>query len=57
MVNSACSNLSTTFRKSISGSRIDDGCDALFFTAVLPSCGVKVILKTSVLFVFFNHAF
>ena len=29
-VNSACSSLSTSFRKAISGCRIEDGCDALF---------------------------
>ena len=31
---SACSNLSTTFLKSKSGSRIDEGCNALFFIVV-----------------------
>ena len=31
MVISACSSLSTSFLKSKSGSRIDEGCDALFF--------------------------
>ena len=29
---SACSNLSTSFLKCKSGSRIDEGCDALFFS-------------------------
>ena len=31
IVISACSSLSTNFRKFISGSRIEDGCDALFY--------------------------
>ena len=34
IVISACSNLSTSFLKSISGSRIEDGSDALFFIAI-----------------------
>ena len=50
---SACSSLSTSFRKSMSGSRIEDGCDALFLIAFFRSCGVKNIIKTSVFFVFF----
>ena len=29
-----CSSLSTSFLKSISGSRSKDGCDALFFIAI-----------------------
>ena len=33
-VNSACSSLSTNFLKAISGFRIEDGCDALFFIAI-----------------------
>ena len=52
IVISACSNLSTTFLKSKSGSRIDEGCDALFFIAVFPNLGVRVIIKISVIFVF-----
>ena len=52
IVISACSNLSTSFWKSISGSRIEDICDALFFIAFFLSCGVRVIIKTSVIFVF-----
>ena len=51
IVISACSNFSTSFRKSISGSRIEDGCDALFFIAIFRSCGVRVIINTSVMFV------
>ena len=31
---SACSSLSTNFLKSKSGSRIEEGCDALFFIAI-----------------------
>ena len=31
IVISACSSLSTSFLKSTSGSRIEDGCDALFY--------------------------
>ena len=34
IVISACSNLSTNFLKSKSGSRMDEGCDALFFIAI-----------------------
>ena len=52
IVISACSSLSTSFRKSISGSRIGDGCFALFFRAIFRSCGVRVIIKSSVIFVF-----
>ena len=33
IVISACSSLSTSFLKSKPGSRIEDGCDALFFIA------------------------
>ena len=35
IVISTSSSLSTSFLKSISGSRIKDGCDALFFIAIL----------------------
>ena len=49
---SACSSLSTSFLKSKSGSRIEEGCDALFFIAIFLNCGVKVIIKISVIFVF-----
>ena len=48
----ACSSLSTSFLKSILGSQFDDGCDALFFNAIFRSCGVRVIFKISVIFVF-----
>ena len=51
-VTSACSNLSTSFLKSKSGSRIDEGCDALFFIAIFLNWGVRVIIKISVIFVF-----
>ena len=34
IVISACSRLSTSFLKSKSGSRIEGGCDALFFIAI-----------------------
>ena len=47
---SACCNLSKSLRKSISGSRVDYGCDALFFT-VFHKGGVKVIIKICVNFV------
>ena len=36
----------------MSGSRIEVGCEALFFIAIFCSCGVKVIIKTSVFFLF-----
>ena len=49
---SACTCLSTSFQKSISGSPNEDGCDALFFIAVFRNCGVRVILKIFVIFVF-----
>ena len=52
IVISACSSLSTSFRKSKSGSRIEEGWDALFFIAIFLNCGVKVIIKISVIFVF-----
>ena len=41
IVISACSSLSTSFRKSISGSRNDDGCDVLFASAFF----IVVVLK------------
>ena len=34
IVISVCPSLSTSFLKSKSGSRIDEGCDALFFIAI-----------------------
>ena len=49
---SACSILSSCFWKSLSGSRFDDECEALFFYAILRSCGCRVIIKLSVIFVF-----
>ena len=52
IVTSACSSSSIRFRKTMSGSRVDDGCDALLFIAMMPSCGVGVIIKISVIFVF-----
>ena len=45
IVISACSNLSTSFLKSKSGSRIDEGCDALFLVAIFLNWGVRVIIK------------
>ena len=36
----------------MSGTRIGDGCDALFFIAILRNCGVIVSIKISVIFVF-----
>ena len=53
IVTSACSSLSTSFQKSMSGSRIDDGCDALFSIAIFHNCGVRFIIKISFIFVFF----
>ena len=41
IVISACFNLSTSFLKSKSGSRIDEGCDALFFIAIFLNWGVS----------------
>ena len=52
IVISACSSLSTSFRKSISGSRIEDGCDGLFFIAIFRHCGARSTIKISVIFVF-----
>ena len=52
IVISACSYLTTSFRYSISSSRIEDGCEALFFIASFRSCDVEVIIKISVIFVF-----
>ena len=40
----ASSSLSTYFLKSILGSRIDDGCDALFFIAFFRIGCVRVIV-------------
>ena len=55
IVISACSDLSTSFLKSKSGSRIDEGCDALFFIAIFLNWGVRVIPKISVIWCFYNH--
>ena len=52
IVISACSSLSTSFLKSKSGSRIEEGFDALFFTAIFRNWGVRVIIRISVIFVF-----
>ena len=51
IVTSACSSLSTGFRKFMSGSRINDGYDALFFYAIFRNSGDGVIIKISVSFV------
>ena len=51
---SVCSSLSTSFLKSKSGSRIEEGCDALFLIAIFLNWGVRVIIKTSVNFVFLS---
>ena len=51
IVISACCSLSNSFRISISGSRIKDGSDD-HFSCYFCSCGVKVIIKTFVIFVF-----
>ena len=50
IVISACSSLSASFLKSISGSRIN----ALFLIAICLNSGVKVITKISVIFLFFQ---
>ena len=50
---SAGSGVSTSFLKSTSGSRIEDGCDALFFIAIFGNCCFRVIIKVSVFLVFF----
>ena len=47
----ACSSLSTSSRKSMSGSRNDDRCDILNFFAIYLTCSVKVIVRFSVVFV------
>ena len=52
IVTSSCSNLSTSFLKSKSGSRIDEGCDAPFLIAIFLNWGVRVIIKISVIFFF-----
>ena len=52
IVISACSSLSTSLLKSISRSQNEDGCDALFFIAIFRNRGVRVIIESSVIFVF-----
>ena len=47
---SAYTNLSTSFLKSILGSRIGEGCADLYFIAVFRNCCVKIIIKISVIF-------
>ena len=55
---SVFSSWPTSFRKFISDSRIDDGCDALFFIAILRIFGIRVIIKISVIFFLFcNHVY
>ena len=51
IVISAYSSLSTGFWKSLSSSRIEDGCDALFF-AIFCGVDVRVIIKPFVIFIF-----
>ena len=53
IVNSACFCLSTSFRKFLSDSRNENGCYALFFIDIFLNFGVRVIIKFSVIFVFF----
>ena len=48
----ARSSLSTSFLKSKSSSRIEEGCDALFFIAIFRNWGVKFVMKISDNFVF-----
>ena len=55
IVISACSSLSTSFLKSKSGSRIEEGCDDLFLIAIFRNWGVRVIVRISVIFVFCSH--
>ena len=52
IVISACSSLFTSFLKSKSGSRIEEGSDALFFIAIFRNRDVRVIIRISVIFVF-----
>ena len=52
IVISAYSSLSNSFRKSLSSSRIEDGCDALFF-AIFRGVDVRVIIKPFCHFHFF----
>ena len=52
IVISACSNMSISFLKTKSGSRIDEVCDALFFIAFFLNWGVRIFIKISVIFVF-----
>ena len=52
IVNFARSNLSTSLRKSIYGSRIDDGFAAFIFNSVFLSCAVELIFQTFVIFMF-----
>ena len=44
IVISDCSSLSTSFQKSVSGSRFEDGCDALFFIATFCNCGFVIVV-------------
>ena len=57
IVISACSSLSPSFRKSISGSRIEDGYDGLFFIAFFRHCGARITIKISVILCFQNHVY
>ena len=52
---STCPNLSTHFLKPKSGSRIEEGCDALFLIAIFLNWGVTVNIKISVFFCFCSH--
>ena len=57
IVISACASLSTSFLKSKSGSRIEEGRDALFFVAIF----AIEVLESSLGFLstlyFYNHAY
>ena len=49
--------VSTSFRNSMSGSRVEDGCDVLFFFAIFRSCLVEVVTNTLKSSCFCNHVY
>ena len=57
MVIFACSSLSTSFLKSKSGSRIEEGCDALFFVLFFASEVLESSLRFLLSLYFYNHGY
>ena len=57
IVISACSSLFTSFRKSISGSRTEHGCDAFFFLVFFLVVSLKLSMRLLPISYFYNHVY